>query len=316
MLVSERRALRSADVVHVEFGSLDGACFWFGLMAALLRDDVVAVVHDPPLMALAPGAALIRTGTRWRDVVGHRLLAPLLDGCLRRAFARRVAVGVTLSEPGRRAWVGPAPSRLQVLDLGADPPSAGAPPPSAGAHVLFAGFIAPGKGIEVLLEAWAKVGRSTRLPLVIAGDETPGPSNGYRASLQESSRRLASPPRWLGAVSDEEFASLVSRAAIVVLPYLRSNPASGVLVRAMVEGRAIVASRVPAALDALTDGGDGLLVPVGEAAPLGDALAGLLADGALRDRLGAAAAARATGRFTWERHTAGLERAYRLAGAR
>ncbi len=149
---------------------------------------------------------------------------------------------------------------------------------------------------------------------MIAGTNTGGIDDvGYESRLRELSSRLPAPPNWLGFVSDDEFARLVAEAAVVVAPYRRSNPASGVLVRAMVEGRAVVATRVPAALDCLEDGVSGLLVEPDDPQALAEALELRMGDPALRDRLGAAAASSAAARFTWPRYIERLTDAYRLA---
>jgi glycosyltransferase involved in cell wall biosynthesis len=58
-----------------------------------------------------------------------------------------------------------------------------------------------------------------------------------------------------------------------------------------------------------------LLVPPGDPAAIADALRTILADGALRARLGAAGRARAE-RYRWETVVAEIERAYRDAIAR
>jgi glycosyltransferase involved in cell wall biosynthesis len=310
---SHRRALSRADVLHVELGCLDLAPFWFAALASRGR-PLVVVAHDAPRVALAPGSGLIRTGTRWRDVVGHRMLSPALDGVLARRFARQAAVGVVLSERARSNWALDAPRRILVADHGADPPTHGTCSPSGGRYVLFAGYVGPGKGIDTLLEAWSLIGDRIRLPLVITGTNTGGADDTrYEDGLRELSSRLPAPPTWLGFVDDQEFARLIAEAAVVVAPYRRSNPASGVLVRAMVEGRAIVATRVPAALDCLEHGVSGLLVEPDDPRGLGEALERVVAEPALRDQLGAAAARRAAARFTWQRYVERLTDAYRVA---
>jgi glycosyltransferase involved in cell wall biosynthesis len=312
---SFRRTIARADVVHVEFGSLDLAPYWFAALAPLPR-PVVVVAHDAPRVVLAPGSGLIRGGAGWRDAVGHRILSPALDRVLNRRFARKAAVAVVLSERARCAWTHEAPSRIVVADLGADPPTPRRCRPSDGRYALFAGYVGPGKGIDTLLEAWGSLGAFNRLPLVIAGTNTGGIDDaGYEGWLRRLSSRLPAPPTWLGFVSDDEFVRLVAEAAVVVAPYRRSNPASGVLVRAMVEGRAIVATRVPAALDSLEDGVSGLLVEPDDPQALASALALIVRDPALRDRLGAAAAGSAAARFTWPRYIERLTDAYRLAVA-
>jgi glycosyltransferase involved in cell wall biosynthesis len=106
------------------------------------------------------------------------------------------------------------------------------------------------------------------------------------------------------------FRELIEGAAVVVLPYRRSSPASGILVRAMHAGRAIVATPVPAVEGVLHDEENALLVPREDAAALAAAIRRLLREPATRDRLGTSAAATAASRFTWSAHAAGLERAY------
>lgn len=311
---SQRRVIVRADVLHVELGCLDLAPYWFAALASRRR-PLVVVAHDAPRVVLAPGSGLIRRGDGWRDVLGHRVLSPALDGVLARKFARNAAVAVVLSERARSAWTTDAPPRIVVADHGADPPTPGRCQPSSGRYALFAGYIGRGKGIDTLLEAWGAIGGRTRLPLVIAGTNTGGFDDvDYERRLRDFSKRLPAPPKWLGFVTDEEFSLLIAEAAVVIAPYRRSNPASGVLVRAMVEGRAVVATRVPAALDCLEDGVSGILVDPEDAQGLAEALELVVGDPRLRDRLGAAAASSAATRFTWPRYIERLTAAYRLAG--
>ncbi len=308
------RALRGAELLHVELGGLDVATFWFALLTARLVRAAVVVAHDAPTVTLAPGTGLIGWGTRWRDIIGHRLAAPLLDRRLRRLLAGRTTVGVVLSEEARQRWLEARPGRVLAIDHGADPPSPNRLRPAAGRYVLYAGYLGPSKGLDVLLDAWQRVGPSSPLPLLIAGTHTGGhDGERYVQRMRRRAERLDRPPTWLGWVPEQNLARLFADAAIVVIPYRRSNPASGIVVRAMVEGRAIVASRVPAALDALTDGVDALLVRPGASDELATALGRLLADSRLRDLLGDAAAQAAAQRFTWRRHLDGLEAAYALA---
>ncbi len=308
----QRPALRQADAVLTEFGLLDTAVFWWALLATALRRDMVAVAHDAPRLALAPGAGLLRGGTRARNIIAYRALSPALDRGLRAALTRRVGAGVTLSADAGREWRRRGLVRWVEIDHGADQPRADGLAPSAGTHVLFAGYLGPSKGLDVLLDAWAEVGADASVPLVIAGSQNDGP-NDYERAQRERSQSLGAPPQWLGHVPGEEFARLFATAALVVVPYRRSNPASGVLVRALVEGRPVVATRVPAALATIEHGQNGMLVEPDDQRQLAVALRSLLEDTGLRDRLGASAAERAAARFTWTRHVDGLETALELA---
>jgi glycosyltransferase involved in cell wall biosynthesis len=84
----------------------------------------------------------------------------------------------------------------------------------------------------------------------------------------------------------------------------------------MAHGRPVVATAVGGLADAVEDGVTGLLVPPREPAALRAALERLLADGELRQTLGATARETATERFSWAAATSGTIRAYRDALAR
>ena len=83
----------------------------------------------------------------------------------------------------------------------------------------------------------------------------------------------------------------------VVVPSRREG--YGVVAReAMAHGRPVVASAVGGLVDAVEDGVTGILVPPGDAVALREAVKRLLADVALRERLGRAAAREAIERFS------------------
>lgn len=83
------------------------------------------------------------------------------------------------------------------------------------------------------------------------------------------------------------------------------------LLEAMAAGRCIVATAVPGIAEAVRDGREALLAPVGDPVRLGRALRQALVDPALRERLGQAARARFHERYTAERMVASYEVLYR-----
>jgi len=158
------------------------------------------------------------------------------------------------------------------------------------AHVLFVGRLSEEKGVDALLEA------TSGLPRVIVGD---GPL-----------RDLV--PDAVGFVPPSELGGYYERAAVVVCPSRREG--YGVVAReAMAHGRPVVATAVGGLADAVEDGVTGLLVPPGDPAALRAAVERLLADEELRQRLGAAARAAASERFSWAAATQETIRAYRDA---
>lgn len=313
--VRARRSIHAAQTVHVEFGSNDAEVFWFALAAMVMRRDCVVVIHDHPRPIHAPAAALVSVSRRRLRAFAFRVLSPLLDGLLERALMRARAVLVVFGEEARRELIADGAGRVEVTAHGSDPPVPELAPPSAGESVLFAGFLGPHKGLETLLEAWRRVGAGVGLPLLVAGGAS-APHDHWLRELHRRYGSLPNPPRFLGPVPEERaFQELFDRAAVVVLPYRFSSPASGVLVRAMAAGRAVITTPVPAATGVIVDGENGLLVPIDDVDALAAAIARLWRSPELRDRLGAAAAQSAARTFTWARHAEGLERAYERAAA-
>ncbi len=306
---AERRAVRAADVVHVELGRTALAAFWLGFWASLLRRDLVVVLHDGEVMVNAPGSGMIRTARGRRDIVAHQLFARLLDTPLRRWLARRTAMWVVLSERSEAALTQVGFGPVTVVSHGADR-RISVLPPSGADTVVYAGYFSEAKGFDLLVDCWIAVGASTGLRLVVAGtrSEFHGP---WTDQLRE--RLLAADPTviWIESPDDRTFHATIAEAAVVVVPYRSSNPVSGIVVRAAVEGRAVLGTDVPAVVDTLVNGESAYVVEAGSVEGLADGLMALGADPALRDRLGEAAARWAEEHATWEGHADGLLRAYR-----
>jgi glycosyltransferase involved in cell wall biosynthesis len=146
------------------------------------------------------------------------------------------------------------------------------------AEVLFVGRLSPEKGIEELVEA------TKGLKLVVAGD---GPL-----------RHLV--PQALGFVPHEDVERLLARAAVVALPSHREGLPM-VLLEAMANGRAVVATPVGGIPTLVEDGVTGLLVPTGDPGALREAITRLVGNPALRRKLGAAARARVQEVASWDR---------------
>jgi glycosyltransferase involved in cell wall biosynthesis len=300
------RDLRRSDHVHLELGSNDLAAFWFALAAVLIRSDCVVVAHDYPKLINDPCLGLTGSG-RLPRAVALRVLKPLIDQRLRRLLLRHAGVVVTFGEEAREGFAEMGARDTRVVCHGSDPAPPGSPDPSEGDSILFAGFMGPSKGVDVLLDAWGEIEHDVPLPLVFAG----APDEPRFSEMMERYQHLSKPPQMLGSIAAEsEFQSLIARSAIVVLPYRFSAPASGILVRAMATGRAVIVTPVPAARGVVRDGQNGLIVPAGDPRALASRLITLALDPGERDRLGAAAAGTAREQFSWERQLDDLEAAY------
>jgi glycosyltransferase involved in cell wall biosynthesis len=160
-------------------------------------------------------------------------------------------------------------------------------------HVLYVGRLSAEKGALELVEACRD------LPLVVVGD---GP---LRARV----------PAAVGFVAPGDLGPWYERAAVVAAPSRREG--YGVVAReAMAWGRPVVATAVGGLVDAVEDGVTGLLVPAGDVEALREALKGLLADAALRGRLGAAGRVRAMEELSFEAAADALVAVYDEASRR
>lgn len=168
------------------------------------------------------------------------------------------------------------------------------------------------KGTEYLLRAFARLPSAHRdVTLAIVGD------GDRRRALERLARALGlgDRVRFLGARPHHEVLGHVRRAAMLVLPSVRT--ASGrveglgmVLLEAAASGVAVVASDVGGIGEGVQDGRTGLLVPPREPDALAAAIACLLDAPETRRRMGTEARAFVASRFDLARQTARLEALY------
>lgn len=162
-----------------------------------------------------------------------------------------------------------------------------------GPVILLFGLMRDYKGADVLLEAFAALEPPAELWVVGLPRLDMAP---LRAAAARARGRVRFVERF---VTDPEVPAFFRRADIVVLPYRRIDQ-SGVLYTALAFGKALVASDVGGFGEVGRDQGAAMLVPPEDSGALREALAGLLADPAEREALGARAAAAAAGPFSWD----------------
>ena len=257
--------------------------------------EVAAALPDLVTTAKPPGAARVkrlaaREARVWRDAEGYvTITAGLADALTRRFGARtRMAVvpdGVRLRTP--RAW---------------------SPPPRTGRPLVgYAGHLYPWKGVDVLLDALARIPGVSGL---IAGGHE---AEGDRVRLEARAAALGIGDRvmFTGHVTPSRVPELLGRATILALP----NPASAIsthftsplkLFEYLAAGRAIVASDLPAIREVLQHDVNAVLVQPGDPGALADAIAGLLGDPDTTSRLSQRAFADAV-EYSWERRAERLE---------
>jgi glycosyltransferase involved in cell wall biosynthesis len=165
-------------------------------------------------------------------------------------------------------------------------------PGNAELTFMFVGRAAPGKGLEVLLEAWQRTRPAVaNAALVLVGV---GPS--ARSSMPDGAAVDRSGLHWLESVRPVELRNLYAACDVLVVPSIPTRtfrePWALVVNEAMNRGVPVIASdAVGAAAGGLVrDRETGLVVRAGDSAALADAIGRLAADPALRARLGRAGA--------------------------
>ncbi len=152
--------------------------------------------------------------------------------------------------------------------------------------VFFCGRHEERKGLRVLVEAV----QSRDLPVTVwIGSD--GPDTADLTVRTAGDHRF----QWLGRVTDEEKFARLRAADVFCAPSLHGESFGVVLIEAMAAGTAVVASSLDGYRNVATDGVDSLLVEPGDTDALGDALARVIGDHALSDRLRAAGDERAEG---------------------
>jgi glycosyltransferase involved in cell wall biosynthesis len=151
-------------------------------------------------------------------------------------------------------------------------------------------LLRPEKGLDILLEAFSKLGREA-LQLVIVGSGPELPRlQGLAASLGIAGRCRFEP-------ATADVPARLREIDIFVLPSL-SEALSNSLMEAMASGCAVVASRVGGNPELVKDQETGLLFDAKDANSLAQSLHRLIEEAAFRDRLGVAASASIRERFS------------------
>jgi glycosyltransferase involved in cell wall biosynthesis len=195
-----------------------------------------------------------------------------------------------------------ARGHVRVVPNGCDVPEGPCPAPSAEhpPRVVYAGQLYPWKGVDLLVEAMAAVPGAR---LVVLGGLSGEPDLG-RIRARVAGLGLSERAELPGSVPQAQVAGELRRAAVIVVPFLRSrmterhtSPLKAF--EAMAAGRPIVISDLPSTREVLRHEETALLVPPGDADALADAIRRLLADAALARRLAGAAFVEAR-RYSWD----------------
>ena len=114
----------------------------------------------------------------------------------------------------------------------------------------------------------------------------------------------------LGRVSDDEKRAALERADVLCAPSLGGESFGMVLTEAFAAGTPVVASDIAGYRDVVEDGGDGVLVPPGDALALAEALRDLALDPPRLERLGARRRAQLAETYAWPQRRRAGDRSY------
>ncbi|MGO9903622.1 MAG: glycosyltransferase [Solirubrobacteraceae bacterium] len=213
----------------------------------------------------------------------------------------RVAVSEAAAWTGRR-WYGGA---YRVIPNGVHVDAeraarAAERPASDELRIVFVGQAVERKGLPLLLHAFEALREHIPTELTVIGP-----------TAKELDPLLLDPTgvRALGKVDDERKRYELERADVLCAPSLGAESFGMVLTEAFAAGTPVIASDIAGYRDVVHDGVDGVLVPMGDAQALAEALRDLYHEPERRLRLARAAASNVQ-KFAWERVAGEVMQAY------
>lgn len=204
--------------------------------------------------------------------------------------------------------------RLRIVHCGvrpafyADRPDAPERNPN---RVLFVGRLSQIKGGPVLMEAFAKAkALHPDAELQVIGD---GEMRG-RMEAMATTLGIADAVRFEGYRTQGEVRDAMAGAALLILPsFAEGVPVT--LMEAMSSGIPVIGSRVAGEAELIDHGTSGYLVHAGDTEGYAEAMASLLADPALRARMGEAGRAKVAAEFDLDKETEWLSALLKGAAA-
>jgi glycosyltransferase involved in cell wall biosynthesis len=233
---------------------------------------VIQTLHNYRL--LCPASTLLRDGNICEECVGKAYPWPAVQhGCYKKSKLATAAVAnmlslhrtlgtwdctvtrfIALTEFARNKFIegGLPADKIVVKPNFVDPdPGMGA---GNGGYALFVGRLSEEKGLGTLLAAWERIGRGHRLKIV---------GEGPLARKVKNAAETVHGIEWLGMRSNIEVSRLMADATILVLPSVWYEGFPLVLVEAFASGLPIIASRLGAMAELVTDGKTGRLFTPG-----------------------------------------------------
>lgn len=271
------------DLMHVHntFTQLSPSVYWAAAAAGV---PVVQTLHNYRLTCA--NALLMRDGGPCELCVGRVPLPALRYKCYRGSLAATGAVvGMQVAHRALGTWTNKVDAYIVLAEFAKslmirsglppelvhvkphfilDPLHSLAGPPKRKDQIVFVGRLAPEKGVDILLEAWKRLG-ATNFRLVIVGD---GPE---RADLE---RRFAGLPGvvWRGWVDREDVLREVARSRGLVMASRWYEVFGVVVVEALASGTPVTAPNHGAFPEMIVPGETGFLFRPGDPEDLAERL--------------------------------------------
>ncbi len=280
---------------------------------------VVQSLHNYRL--LCPNAQLLREGRPCEDCLGRGFAWPgIRHGCYRGSrtasavvagmlglhralgtWTRQIDAYIALAEFARDKFIEQAfpADRLHVKPNFVHPvPEAGT---GQGGYAVFVGRLSAEKGIEVLLQAWARL----RMPLhlKIVGD---GPLSERVRQAAAADHRI----EWLGRQPTADVLRVMSDAACLILPSLWYEVCPKTLLESLAVGTPVLASRLGAMAEFIADGRTGCHFTPGDSQDLARQLERLVSNRPALEAMRRAARAEFLEKYTARRNYELLYRIY------
>ena len=294
------------------------AGFWRTALACLAERPAVVHAHSASHASFFRKSLLLliarRCGARTIFHLhggGFRDFATRESGMLARWWIRHTleasSVVIALSEGWAAFLAGFAPqASVRVVPNAVDVARLASDADEEPGRILFLGRADAAKGVYDLLAAVAALApQFPAIRLAVGGD-------GDLAQLRARAAQLGIAERleilgWIGA---QDKADQLARAAVFCLPsHAEGLPMA--MLEAMAVGKAVLVAQVGGIPEAVADGDNGLLVAPRDVPALTAALARLLSDQAMRERLGARARQTVADRFSTQVASATLSAVYR-----
>ncbi len=277
---------------------------WLNYRRFLRRETPDQIIHTNwhHLLILWP---FLKPGRDWfwlHEMIPDKPQYRRVFGALSRRLRGFVPVSQAVKESLLR--IGIPEDKIQVIHNGlANPVPVGGVPPKDwnGVRIGIAGQVAPWKGHQDLLEAFALIAsKHPDSELHVFGDG----SADFTAELKRRAEALKLSARlvWHGFVADRS--EIYGHIDLCIVPSRTPDPLPTAAIEAAFFGLPVIASRMGGLPEIVQQAITGFLVDPSNPSELADCLDELLGDASLRHRMGAAATQHARRHFSRDRFVA------------